>query len=236
MTAEDESTPAMGNSSDIQEQRGLDANAVDLLTEAHPAEDGQSAETLPPPEATETGTAGPDQAFDSHEAIQTLDDELAGLADDLLGDASSDEPEHTAASFTPAMPAVAALQPEAYRPRPPEPPPVDAPPDDPPPAGADEDESPAIACATVPKVQRRALRHIEAWVYSRLALLSSPLAARPAQVRIAIGWIAAFNTFLAACLWVYVLFLRAPEAPPPRAAPAAQSPAPAAKPAKTGGH
>lgn len=44
-----------------------------------------------------------------------------------------------------------------------------------------------------------------------LGLLSAPLADQPRVVKDSVGWVAAWTVFLAACLWVYLGFVRQPQ-------------------------
>ena len=47
-------------------------------------------------------------------------------------------------------------------------------------------------------------------------MLSAPIRKRPKAFRDTIGWAAVVTLFNAMCLWMYVLFFRSPEPPPPK--------------------
>lgn len=51
------------------------------------------------------------------------------------------------------------------------------------------------------------------------AIVSGPLKRKPQSVRDTVGWIALVTIFWAACLWVYLIFIRSPHAPDPEPLP-----------------
>lgn len=166
------------------------------------------APEAPGPSASPKGAS--EQPFGNQQTIQSLDDELAGIADDLLVHEQDEDPPGRPANFMPAMPAVAALRPEVYRPKP----------------LTEEkarDTPPTVDVAPSPSpmrersdLWRRIRAAVETYLYNLLAAISSPLNGRPGSVRTGVGAAALFNLFLAMCVWGYTLFLMPKEAPPPR--------------------
>jgi hypothetical protein len=61
---------------------------------------------------------------------------------------------------------------------------------------------------------RQVLALLEAPLLKVCALISAPVASKPAVVRDSIGWLALNSVFLAACLWGYLLLIRTPGGTP----------------------
>lgn len=196
------------------------AKAVEKLLEEAPA----GAQAAPPVTATAAALeAG---------KIDSLDAELAGLADDLISGEFADEnavlksndqakpaPVPTekqaaapAAPATPAPAAAAAGKPEAPKPEAAPVPEAKAQPHPAEPARKPEvaKPRPIPEPMTEPSVLLKAM-----------AAVSAPLSGKPQYIRDVIGWNALWVGFLAMCVWVYVLVFRSDEpAPPPPVTPA----------------
>lgn len=193
-----------------------------------------------PAPAAEAPLPPPSPPVATAETIESLDAELANVADSLLGSETAIEPEPVPRSYTPAMPAVAALQPEAYRPKAQEPQEPEVPKNEPVALPEVSAAAPVVTPSAPGDLLNRARSRIgdqgEQALYNLLLKASAPLNKQSPSVRTAVGLIAAANFFLALCVWMYVLFLRPADAPPPRAPTAAKQmaetsakPAPAKK-------
>jgi hypothetical protein len=175
-----------------------------------------------------------------HDSIESLDAQLAGLAEDLLKEEGA--PAVDLDTFVPAMPAVAAMQPEAFRPKVPAAVPQVAEP----PRPAESASPPVVPVASA----ERKPSELKLWwtiartcavesCYKGLQALSAPLDGRPPIVRTAVGVAAAFNLLLAGVVWYCVAVVQPDVAPPPKPvaakAPAKASSSKAADPGKAKG-
>ena len=140
--------------------------------------------------------------------IESLDQELAGLADELISTelAAEPAPEEGAETLAGAVQAAAA-PPEAAPETAPEPVPELAPT----PAAIPEPEP-----APEPRPRRRlTLEPVLRPLLAACAAISAPLRDKPQHVRDIVGWNALWLAFLGGCVWMYVLFIRSPEPPVP---------------------
>lgn len=200
----------MSNASQTQLEEGLDASVGELLDEFESAaaaeeralEDPASNGTLDGGPLDDAADAGNDDAPPTPATIESLDAQLAGLAEDLLGEDAELSPEMAAAAFHPPMPAGGVLKPPTseHREAQPVPEPVEESRAAEPQLQLPQEDSPGRQ----PTIIDRAAGQMHAM----LAAISAPLLGRPPQVQTAIGWIAAFNIFLAVCIWAYVLLVR----------------------------
>lgn len=189
-------------------------------------------ETPPAPATPEP--AAPVAAAAQSGQIESLDQELASLADDLIaGEIASENQllaqEAAQEAEQAAAVAAAAPTPEAAPPEPqpmpdaeaaaPEPAPepqlaIDpptAPVVEPPPRVAETPETPPAAPMPAAAPARPAL------LVRAMAMASAPLRDRPPHVRQMVGWVALVQAFLALCVWGYLLLIRPTQAVPPAA-------------------
>lgn len=192
-----------------------------------------------PPPARERAVTGLTAGEDPSLAIDRLDHELATLIEDDIaaepsaaaGPAIMDPPEPIEREPTPAAPPAPAQAAAA----------APAPDSAPAPAAPASSGRPAlpkdrdwrdwlrwawgllrwltpIVCGRVV----RALRAFVAWGRPRLAqgieLTGKPFEGRPAIIRSAVGWVAVYTAFLAACVWGFLAF-REPKTPEPTETP-----------------
>jgi hypothetical protein len=211
--------------------------AADLVTAPEPAapspdlaEAVQKLVESPPPAAPAPPV--PDK-------IETLDAQIATLADDLIAGDLADE-EGALKGQVAAPPSVPEAVPVSLPPAEPPPPSVRAP------APAVPDLKPAgETSAAVPppmapgpatrvrtpespakKEEPRKPSRLKAVAMAAagsmgtavLAALSGPIRNRPKMVRDLVGWVALVTIFNATCLWMYVLFFRSADAPPAKPA------------------
>ena len=191
-----------------------------LIDEGAPA--GGEAKTEAPPAVAvaETGK------------IESLDAELAGLADDLIAGEFADEetvlkeesdkvsaaPAPDSASAAVAGAVVAEVAAKAVETQP-----ASAP--------AAPLKAKQVAEPTPKKDVAVPARTSEPFVLLRLAAaISAPLRNQPAYVRGMVAWIALVNAFLALCVWAWVLVFRPTEAPVPAPAEHGEKAAHAEKP------
>jgi hypothetical protein len=194
-----------------------------VSAEHSPEEDlAKAVERLMSSAAGEPVKAAPPPADNGK--IDSLDAELAGLADDLIAGEFKDEDAVLAepGSEAPAPEAAAPLNVTEATPTesigraaPPPPPPSPAAPIDEP-----AETAPSLLAEPEPKLPLL-LRLLDA--------LSSPVRGRSQHTRDMVGWIALVTAFNAVCLWGYLGFLRpaqgvARPAPPPAAEPAPAKP------------
>jgi hypothetical protein len=179
-------------------------------------------EDLLSPKADEPPPAEPDP--EDAAKLETLDEELAGLADELISSELAAEPEpptddgptlEAAVAATAAAPQPAArAAPETPSPEPRPSPFAGAP-------AAPSVSSPETGPEVVggaPLVERLARPLLVV-----CAAASAPLKDKPQHVRDRIGWHAMWLAFLGVCVWTYVLFIRSPEAPVPTLPPPQQA-------------
>ena len=155
--------------------------------------------------------------------LESLDHELAGLADRLISDEIADEPEpppDDAPTLAAAIAVSAAPQP------------TPAPVSERPVRHAPEPEQQRSPFEVIPEPgpEPKPLRqrsgvfvHAMRPLLAVCAAASAPLRNKPQHVRDRIGWHALWLGFLGLCVWTYVLFIRSPEAPIPTLAPAKQA-------------
>jgi hypothetical protein len=218
---------AIQSTPELDEPAAQSAASLDASTGADQA--------IPEPLAASPATAAPPpfgndvRPRPEPRGIDSLDAQLAGVADDLLEEDghSGDDDE----SYLSPMPAVAAWDPDVYRPRRQS----AGSPQDGEPAESDtsalrtetdaahshKDTSPLRAqtdapAASAPRQLAVAADRLAGSLHTVLARASAPLAESPPQVRSAVGWAAAFNIILAVTVWTYALFVMSPERPPPR--------------------
>ena len=160
--------------------------------------------------------------------IDSLDAELAGLADELIagelqGESAVIKDDKPAPAPVIEAPKPAPVEPLAAAPvAAPKPAPELVPEPVPPPATPKEpaDLAPKRnAPATTPKVKLPAADAEPGMLLKLLAAISAPLQSRP-HLRDMLGWVALVQAFFAMCIWVWVLFVRSdkPVDPPPVAA------------------
>jgi hypothetical protein len=201
----------------------LDATPAPPATEsATPSATDPAVENLTPPAvaapAAEAAASAPADA-----SAASLDEKLAGLADELIKGELPEEPvaPQAAAPPPPVLPPPPApseapekLQPAAKAMAPAAKPPVEEPQLTP---------APAPKPSPIPKepadqapLRTRSPSLVRSLVMRLMGVTASPLSARP-HLREVLGWVALVQAFLAACVWVWTLFVRsnAPVDPPP---------------------
>jgi hypothetical protein len=166
--------------------------------------------------------------------IETLDQELAGLADDLLETELVSQPEdfpddptlsqvpQEMATVIPAARANAPAEriasedfgdaidlsePETESPAPQAPLSTAA--------AIDAAPQPRVVQIRLPRLSGSELLVLQRPLLLACAAISSPLKNKPQHIRDIIGWNALWLGFLGGCVWTYILFFRAPEAPAP---------------------
>ena len=150
--------------------------------------------------------AGTESAY----RIESLDQELAGIADQMISTEVGEEPEADEEQGTLDR-AVAAAGKKA---QPPEPlaaePKAEAPAPEAKPETTVEEVKPEA-----PAKRRNLLEPVLRPVLALCAAASSPLKSKPQHIRDIVAWVALCQLFLGVCVWTYVLFIRSPEAPIP---------------------
>lgn len=178
----------------------------DAATEEAPAQPDPELEQELDELLREGEITAPDvEASASESGSSKLDQQLAGLRDDdLHGDPepSRQGPQEHASPAPATGPTQSSPQPPAQTPA----------------AAEKPSRTPLVRAAMIeladfvrrggPQVARR----VEPVAYHAAAAMSKPLEER-SRAKQVIGWLALYTAFLAACVWVYVLFLR-PAGPP----------------------
>lgn len=145
--------------------------------------------------------------------IETLDQELAGLADELISTelAADPAPDDPAETLSAAVEAAAAPGAEPAAATEPVPELADAPPE----PQTKPQTKPQTEPQTRPNPRRFTLEPVLRPLLAACAALSAPLRNKPQHVRDIVGWNALWLAFLGGCVWAYVLFIRSPEPPVP---------------------
>ncbi|MEZ6241968.1 MAG: hypothetical protein R3B57_02900 [Phycisphaerales bacterium] len=209
-------TPSENESLGDDEPIAEPADAIDEVLDNDDAPDPERA-----PEPADQGGA---VATSEPRGLDDLDDELAAVSDALIqqdrvgpgafeaphplgeespAELSEETEEHEPADEAPT-PRVAAETPARVEPR----------------------AEPAPASDSVGFLGRLRAAAAQAWAHTGplarratphgatlLLVLSKPLETRPARLRQTVGWLALYTAFMAACVWVYIVFVRSAPAP-----------------------
>jgi len=147
--------------------------------------------------------------------IDSLDAELAGLADSLISDEFAEEVE---APIDPPAAATTLPTVSETAPTPSAPPPLAGQVAAPAAKAAPAAVAPVEAAAPVAATRKRLLPGAPGALALRaMTVLSGPLRNKPKHIRDAVGWMAAVNAFLALCVWGYVFVFRSSNPPLPPA-------------------
>jgi hypothetical protein len=238
----------MPEATDIHDSRELE-RGVNALMEASDA--GAPDGANPPKAATQATASELDSAVGQMMAhaesppsapaapapaappIESLDEQLAEAADDLIAGEFADEERilnEAEGAAPPAGPAPveaaapAAPEPVAPKADVPKPAPKPAPtrkvPKPPSPKAVQPEPDPepvvtAVRAAVLTKAASAISGPLASALTSVGATLSAPLKNRPQYVRDTVGWFALFTMFMAVCVWAYILLIRSPVAPDP---------------------
>jgi hypothetical protein len=141
--------------------------------------------------------------------IESLDQELAGIADQMISTEVGEEPEAEEQGTLDRAVAAAGKKPQPTEPT------LPGPRSESPAPGTKPEQKVEEVKPESPARRRNLLEPALRPVLALCAAASAPLKSKPQHIRDLVAWVALCQLFLGVCVWTYVLFIRSPEAPIP---------------------